>query len=449
MATTTVTQLQPVVTTPAPSSRNHDPEPHAYYKWVIVVAAAAVIFVGVGITNTFGEFQEYYQSHLFPHKARASLILIGSVASSLYLILGALTGRFADLAGPQTSLAIGSALMVGSLFGASVSKEYYQLFLSQGLGFGLGLAFAYPPATTVSRQYFGSGKYGLANGIVVSGGAVGGCVLPYSVRVALARYGLSVTFRILGYLAIGLLLPSIVLVRPRHKPTTSGGGARRGPILDLSLLHNPHFLALTVSGTIGMTGFLPRYFLIPSSATSQGVSRSYAPWLLGLMNGLSIVGRVGIGYIADKVGGGKTATLSASFVLCGLGHFAFWLPAVTLPATDDANTAVTGLFTAFAVYTGIFGSGFVSLFPVVVSHLFGATALASKAGLLNTALGVGTLAGPSAVYAIVGGRGGGERHWTAGVATAGLLMAVGGLLIAGFVGQSSLYRWLRGRRAQS
>lgn len=418
---------------PDDSSRETD-----LYKWVVVVAAASILFVGVGITNTFGEFQDYYQTNLFRDEPQAKIIIIGSVASSLYLIFGAFTGRFADLVGPQISIAVGASLMVGCLFGASVSRQYYQLFLSQGLGFGLGLAFAYPPATTVSRQYFGSQKYGLANGIVVSGGAVGGCVLPYSVRVSLQAYGLAQTFRTLGYVAIGLLLPSIFLVKPKTKRPAMTAG-HRPPILDLSLLSNPHFLALMVSGTVGMIGFLPRYFLIPSSAAYQGISRAYTPWLLGLMNGLSIIGRVGIGSIADR--GGKVATLSASFMLCGLGHFVFWLPAVTLTAKGNSTTT-TGLFTSFVIYTGLFGSGFVSLFPVVVSHLFGSTALASKAGLLNTALGIGTLAGPSAVYTIVGS--GADRHWTAGVLTAGLFMAVGGIFMALFVGQSSVFRRLRG-----
>lgn len=60
--------------------------------------------------------------------------------------------------------------------------------------------------------------------------------------------------------------------------------------------------------------------------------------------------------------------------------------------------------------------------------MFGSENLASKTGLLNTAVGFGTLAGPSAVYAIIGS--GLHRKWMAGVLTAGLLMLVGGLLLS-------------------
>lgn len=105
------------------------------------------------------------------------------------------------------------------------------------------------------------------------------------------------------------------------------------------------------------------------------------------MSGLSIIGRIGIGYVADRFG--KVQALSLSFTICGLCHFAFWLPAVT----TSAEVQATALFTLFVVFVGIFGAGFISLFPVVVADLFGTSELASKTGLLNTSIGFTVLAG--------------------------------------------------------
>ena len=406
-------------------------------RWTNIAAASFVLFIGVGYSNTFGVFQEYYQTTLFPHESPLKLLLIGSVASSLYLILGAFAGRFADLVGYRISLSIGSVLMVGAMFCASVSKMYWQFFLSQGLTFGLGVAFAYLPAVTISRQYF-SRRHGFANGIVVSGGALGGCVLPYAVRELIVRQGLPGTFRALGYIAVAVLVPSVSLLRPRTKARTQEKSRdRHPPIMDLSLLRDPLFIALLLAATLAMTGFLPRYFLIPPSARAKGISNVYASWLLGLMNGLSIVGRVGIGWFADRHN--KVTALAASLILCGLGHFAFWLPGIAVSSKDTA----TALFTMFSIYTGIFGSGFISLFPVVVAHLFGSTDLASKVGLLNTMAGLGTLAGPIAVHAIIGD--GSQKHWVMGVLSAGLFMFMGGMAMAGGVGQISK---LKRRREQ-
>jgi MFS family permease len=404
------------------------------FRWVAVTAASAVLFIGVGYANTFGVFQEHYQAVVFPDEPPPKIILIGSLASSLYLVLGAFTGRFADLVGHRISLAIGSALMVGSMFAASVCRTYWQIFLCQGLMFGLGVAFAYLPAVTISQRYFGGQRHGLANGVIVSGGALGGCVLPYLVRKLIVQHGLAQTFRILGYIATGVLGPSVLLLRPRttdtHRRKTSSRGNHRPPLMDFSLLYDSRFIVLLVAGTIAMIGFLPRYFLITPSAVAKGIPDTYAAWLLGLMNGLSIIGRIGIGWLADRHG--KVAALAASFILCGLGHLVFWLPGVTLSPGGSSGTAKV-LFTLFSAYTGIFGSGFISLFPVVVADLFGSVDLASKVGLLNTATGLGALAGPSAVYAIIGD--GGRRHWTVGVLSAGLFMFVGGILMAGLLGR--------------
>lgn len=419
-------QLQLTLGEDSPDTTTNSTRSTASDKYVVIAAAALVLFVGVGFTNTFGVFQEYYAANTLHDDKPERVIVIGSTAASLYLILGVFTGRFADLIGYRPSLLIGTALMVGAMFAASVATTYTQLLFSQGIMFGLGVAFAYLPAISISRQYWKQ-NHGLANGIVVSGGALGGTVLPYIVRRLITQRGLPATFRILGYIAAATLTPSIFLLRPA-KPTQPLWRRRRQdnkqhPLFDLSLLHDAKFDALVIACTIAMVGFLPRYFLIPDSAIAQGIDATYASWLLGLMNGLSIVGRIGIGWFADRFG--KVGALTLSFILCGLGHLLFWLPAVSIPRSN--NSSVVAMFTCFVVYTGLFGSGFLSLFPVVISHLFGSEALASKQGLLNTIVGLGTLAGPSAVYAIVDS--GELRRWSVGVVSAGLFMLVGGLLL--------------------
>ncbi|KAF1809822.1 MFS general substrate transporter [Eremomyces bilateralis CBS 781.70] len=383
-------------------------------RWAILLAAFGITFIAVGVPNSFGVFQEYYKSTLFPDMPSPEIIIIGSLSSSLYMVLGVFTGRFADILGYQAALISGSILIVGGLVAASFSTQFYQLVLSQGLAFGLGTALVYYPAISVSGQYFR--RHGLANGFVVSGGALGGCIGPYSVRIMIQRLGLPGTFRMLAYISAGVLTFSCVsFMRAGRQP-----GPRFQKIMDLRLLKDPRFLVILVSGTVAMTGFLPRYFLVPASAVSQGINTEYAAWLLGLMNGLSIIGRLGVGSFADRYG--KLTALIASFVLCGVGHLVFWLPAVMVEAEDEKPVA---LMTVFVIFVGFLGSGFVSLIPVVMSDMFGFEDLASKVGLLNSIMGLGVFAGPSAVYAIVSD----GRDFSMAVLFSGLLMVVGGLML--------------------
>ncbi|ETN46698.1 uncharacterized protein HMPREF1541_00885 [Cyphellophora europaea CBS 101466] len=396
-------------------------------RYVVLGAACMVLFIGIGTVNTFGIFEEHYTNHTLRNEPPERIIVIGSTAASLYMILGVFAGRAADLIGYRPCVFIGSVLMAGANFAASISTTYAQLLASQGVMFGLGLAFAYLPAVSISRALF-PGSHGVANGVVVSGGAVGGTALPYVVRTLIASRGLGESFRILGYISVAALAPACLLLRP-PTPTVpiwkrQAVNGRRPPIFDLSLFRDARFTSLLTACAVAMFGFLPRYFLLPSSAIARGISPTFTAWLLGLMNGLSIIGRVGVGWYADRYG--KVSALNLSFILCGAGHLAFWLPGVMVPHAQG-QTTITALFTSFVVYSGIFGSGFIALFPVVVAHLFGAENLASKQGLLNTVVGVGVLAGPSAAYAVVGvGEG---RRWELGIVMAGSFMLCGGLLL--------------------
>lgn len=129
-----------------------------------------------------------------------------------------------------------------------------------------------------------------------------------------------------------------------------------------------------------------------------------------------MLGRMRIGYIGDRFG--KIQSLTASFILRGL-------PGVTV--AGDGTGVPTTLLTLFVVCIGIFGSDFISLFAVVVAHLFGPKALASKIGLLDSAIGVSVLAWSRAIYAII--ESGVPKLWTIGVLTSGLFLFVGGLVL--------------------
>ena len=90
------------------------------------------------------------------------------------------------------------------------------------------------------------------------------------------------------------------------------------------------------------------------------------------------------------------------------------------------------------VYVGISGS--ISLFPVLVSDLFGKSALGSKSGLLNTTVGLSILTQPSAINAIIGA--GPLQRWTIEVPVACLTMFAGGLMLpaASAVTERGCYR---------
>ncbi|KAJ8610303.1 hypothetical protein MRB53_038599 [Persea americana] len=69
---------------PARHHRAAEAYESGWLRWMVIGAATATLFVGVGFGNAFGVYQEYYENVLFPDIPPSKLVVIGSVASSLY-----------------------------------------------------------------------------------------------------------------------------------------------------------------------------------------------------------------------------------------------------------------------------------------------------------------------------------------------------------------------------
>lgn len=69
-------------------------------------------------------------------------------------------------------IAVGTFLVVFGLMMTSLSTQYYQFFLAQGLCTGLGCACLFVPSIAIPSTYFTTRK-ALATGIVAAGGSIG------------------------------------------------------------------------------------------------------------------------------------------------------------------------------------------------------------------------------------------------------------------------------------
>jgi MFS family permease len=178
-----------------------------------------LIFSGRGFVNSFGVFQSYYVEAL--GRPPSDISWVGSIQVFLIFFIGTFTGRLTDAGYFKQVIFVGTILQVLSIFMASLSTQYWQVFLAQGVGAGLGNGCLFCPAISLVSTYF-SKKRGLAIGIMTAGSATGGLVFPIMIQQLLPRIGFGWTMRILGFVGLTCLVIVNILSKQRLPPRRSG-----------------------------------------------------------------------------------------------------------------------------------------------------------------------------------------------------------------------------------
>jgi MFS family permease len=86
-------------------------------------------------------------------------------------------GKLYDNYGPRWLLVVGTFLEVFGMMMLSLSTEYYQILLSQGVCTAIGASTIFYPAMSSITTWFFK-KRGAAFGIIAAGSSLGGVILP-------------------------------------------------------------------------------------------------------------------------------------------------------------------------------------------------------------------------------------------------------------------------------
>ncbi|EKG10409.1 Major facilitator superfamily [Macrophomina phaseolina MS6] len=261
-------------------------------------------------------------------------------------------GKVFDSYGARGLLYFGTFMHVFGLMMMSLGKEYYQLFLAQSICSGIGASALFYASSNAATTWFFK-RRALAVGIVASGSALGGLLLPIMFsRMIDDGVSFGWTVRTIAFLFLGLLAIACLSCKSRLNHTPK-------PFVPLEFvkpLADMRFLTLALGSFFFFWGiFLPTNYII-LYAEAHGMSDSLANYQLAILNAMSIFGRIFSGWAADKYGRFNvmvlTITLSVVFVL-GL-----WIPA-------HANASTI----AFSAIYGFFSGSFVALLPTLVAQI--------------------------------------------------------------------------------
>ncbi|XP_075212745.1 monocarboxylate transporter 1 isoform X2 [Lycorma delicatula] len=192
---------------PAPESQSDEENkitpPDGGWGWVVVFASFMIHIITDGVTYTFGIFYDALLKYF--NSSNAATAWIVSILVGVTLCSGPLSSAFVNRYGCRPVTIAGAILasmcMIASIFANSI----YTLYITIGLGTGLGFGLIYLPAIVSVTCYFE--KYrSLATGIAVCGSGLGTFVFAPVVTWLVKEYGWRGSMLIIG----GLLLNCVI-----------------------------------------------------------------------------------------------------------------------------------------------------------------------------------------------------------------------------------------------
>lgn len=359
-----------------------------FYAYGVVLAGLIITMVMWGTYYSFGVFFNPLLNEFGWTRALVSGAF--SLCSVLLGLFGIVTGKLCDKYGPRLVTTIcGSLLGVGYFLMSQINAKW-QLYLFYGLIIGLGMSGSWiPVASTVTRWFVK--RRGMMTGIVAAGIGGGITIMPLVARWLISGYSWRTSYVIVGAIALTVIvLASQFLKRdPAQQGMLPYGWTEmEKDVLDLqaeglSLYEAVHTRQLWMlfimyfSYGLWLTSIMVHIVL---HAIKIGISAGNGATILVIIGGVSLVGRIIMGSLADRVGNRLVLGISFFLVSISLG----WL----LIAKG------TGSLFLFAVVFGLGYAGVCCLQSPVVAEIFGLSSHGAILGTVVLAYATGGGTGP-------------------------------------------------------
>ncbi|KAJ7892922.1 MFS general substrate transporter [Mycena olivaceomarginata] len=279
---------------PPPEQHSNVPD-GGLTAWMTVAGAWLVLFSTFGYLYSFGVYETFYSLEYLTNHTPSSIAWIGSFQLMMPFALGIVSGKLFDNGHFHLLQITGGTIFTFSLFMLSLAKpmQYYQIFLSQGLGMGIGLGLTFVPACGISSHHFAK-RRALATGIALSGTSAGGTVFPIMINHLIPKVGFGGAVRASGYVVLGCVVVGNALMRTRPRP------ARAVP--DIKTFFDGAYLFAIFGTLLSTAGVYMPIIYLQLFSVQHSVGSSLAFYSIAIINGTSAIGRVAANYLADIYG---------------------------------------------------------------------------------------------------------------------------------------------------
>ncbi|KAI2734812.1 hypothetical protein DTO013E5_4662 [Penicillium roqueforti] len=318
--------------------------------WSGVFASFLLFVTTWGFSTAFGAFQSYYQSDLLRDSSPSRIAWVGTVSAFLLISTGAIAGPLFDRGYLHHLMIAGCFLTTLGLMMLSLSTEYYQVMLSQGVCVGLGSGLIYVPSLSLVSTLFTT-RRGIAVGLVTSGASVGGVIFPVIFIRLQPSIGFPWTVRAMGFIQLACSCIAIPLLMATTK--ARHGAPRR--LIHWHAFREWSFNAYAVANFfMFMAYFIPLFYLPTFASVALHTSTELSFYMVSILNAGSAFGRIGSSLLTPHLGASTvllTSALASAVILFG------WTGIHSIPA-----------FIVFCVLFGIFSGVLISANPLVIAH---------------------------------------------------------------------------------
>ncbi len=336
-----------------------------FYGYTIVAAASFIMVLIFAVHYAFGVFFKPVLTDFGWTRATTAgaFSLVWVTQGVVSILMGGLNDRF----GPRMVLTVcGTLIGVGFMLMSRISAVW-ELYLFYGVIVGAGLGGTFVPLTSTTAKWFVA-RRGIMTGIVTAGVGVGALLGPPISNWLIGVYDWRRSYTILGTVVLfGVVLAAQLLKRDPAQvggtPYASAGRKHHAVRTVASGLSLREAIASRQFRLIFVTFFCYGFGLqaimlhLAPHATDLGISTASAAAILASIGGASVVGKILLGGLADRIGNKRVYVISFVLMAASL----LWL----LPAKE-----------AWALYlfAGAFGlayGGLATAHSPLVAWLFG------------------------------------------------------------------------------
>lgn len=374
-------------------------------RWLVLIASC-IINLCIGSLYAWSVFAAPMAEHLSAltgaQLTAASLAIVFTVANSVGPITMISGGKINALLGTKNVILIGGIMFGGGMIVSGFAQNKAMLIVGYGLLTGLGMGAVYGCTISNTVNFFPD-KKGLIGGIATASYGLSSVLIPPIANSLINAVGAASAFKIIGVVFLVLIAVCSRFVETcpvgftpdGWTPARSGGAAPK--IVDKDwkqMLSSPIFYVMIIMMTCGAFSGMMCISQTSNIAQSMiGMSAATAAVMVSMLALFNAAGRVGAGFISDRIGRVNTLRIALILSLVGLGLL--YLSGEGQNLTFGVGVALIGIS---------FGS-FMGVYPGFTVEQFGPKNNGVNYGIMFIGFAVAGCFGPSVMTSLLSSMG--------------------------------------------